>query len=44
MHYPSDLDAGFRAGTAMAAVMMQQPGFQAEFAAAKAELRAALGL
>ena len=44
MHYPTDIDAGWRAGTAMAAVMMALPNFQADFAAAKAELRAGLGL
>ena len=44
MHYPSDLEAGWRAGTAMAAVMFALPNFQADFAAAKAELRAGLGL
>ena len=44
MHYPSDLAAGWRTGTAMAAVMFSQPGFRADLAAAKAEVRAALGL
>ncbi len=44
MHYPTDITAGTRAGTAIAAVMFQQPEFQADFAAAKAEVRAALGL
>ena len=39
MHYPSDLVAGKRAGAAMAAVLFTDPGFQADFAAAKAELR-----
>ena len=44
MHYPRDLDAGRRAGTAMAATAFADPQFQADFAAAKAEVRAALGL
>jgi acid phosphatase (class A) len=44
MHYPRDLDGGRRAGTAMAATAFADPKFQADFAAAKAELRAALGL
>lgn len=44
MHYPSDLDAARRAGTAMAAVMFTDPGFRADFVTAKAEVRAALGL
>ena len=44
MHYPSDLDAARRAGTAMAAVMFTDPAFRADFETAKAEVRAALGL
>ena len=44
MHYPSDIEAGWRAGTAMAAVMFNLPEFQVDFAAAKAELRAQLDL
>ncbi len=44
MHYPLDLEAGRRAGTAMAAVMFADPAFRANFAAAKAEVRKALGL
>lgn len=44
MHYPTDIDAGWRTGTAMAAVMLQNPAFKADFAAAKIEVRAALGL
>lgn len=44
MHYRTDLDSGWRAGTAMAAVMLQDPAFRADLAAAKAEIRAALGL
>ena len=44
MHYPTDLNAGWRAGTAMAAVMFQLPNFRADFEAARAEVRGALGL
>ena len=40
----SDVEAGQRAGTAMAAVMFTDPAFRADFEAAKAELRAALGM
>ena len=43
MHYASDIDGGKRAGTAIAAVLQNKPEFQKEFAAAKTELRAALG-
>ncbi len=44
MHYPTDVLAGWRTGTAMAGVMLQDPAFKADFEAAKAEVRAALGL
>jgi acid phosphatase (class A) len=44
MHYPTDIEAGYRSGTAIAGVMFQQPTFQTEFAAAKTEVRTALGL
>ncbi len=44
MHYPTDVAAGLRTGTAMAAVMLQDPAFKADFDAAKIEVRAALGL
>jgi acid phosphatase (class A) len=44
MHYPSDVAAGWRTGTAMAVAIMAQPGFQADMAAAKVEIRAALGM
>ena len=44
MHYPSDIAAGWRAGTAMAAVMMAQPGFRADMDAARVELRGVLGI
>lgn len=43
MHYPSDIEAGWRTGAAMAAVILSQPGFQADMAAAKVEIRTALG-
>lgn len=43
-HYPSDVAAGRIAGTVIAAFLLQQPEFQAEFAVAKAELRKVLGL
>jgi acid phosphatase (class A) len=44
MHYPTDIVAGRRTGSAMAAVMLQDPKFKADFDAAKAELRSVLGL
>ena len=44
VHYPSDVEAGRSTATALAAVMMLNPEFQADLAAAKRELRAALGL
>lgn len=44
VHYPEDLAAGFRAGSAMAAAIMAQPEFKADYPAARAEVRAALGL
>ena len=43
VHYRSDIEAGRIAGTAMAALAMNNPDFQREFAAARAELRTALG-
>ena len=43
MHYASDIEGGKRAGTAIAAVIMNKPDFQNEFAAAKTELRSVLG-
>lgn len=43
MHYASDIDAGKRAGTAIAAVISVKPEFKKEFEAAKAELRSVLG-
>ncbi len=44
VHYRSDLAAGGRAGTAMAAVLLQNPEFLADFGPARLELRKALGL
>ena len=44
MHYQTDIEAGRISGTVIAATIMGHPDFRDEFAAAKAELRAALGL
>lgn len=44
VHYPSDVEAGWIAGTVIAAALMRQARFDADFAAATAEVRAALGL
>ena len=44
IHYPSDIEAGRLSGTAIAAVLANHADFNKEFAAAKAELRALLGL
>ncbi len=44
VHFRSDLVAGGQAGTAMAAVLFNDPGFLAEFGPARQEVRAALGL
>jgi acid phosphatase (class A) len=44
VHFPSDVEAGRNAATALAAVLMQDAAFLKEFAAAKVELRGALGL
>jgi acid phosphatase (class A) len=43
-HFPTDVDAGRRVGTAAAGVMLQNAAFQADLRAATAQLRAALGL
>jgi acid phosphatase (class A) len=43
VHLRSDIEAGRIAGTVLAAVVRNNPKFKAEFAAARAELRAALG-
>jgi acid phosphatase (class A) len=44
VHFPSDIEAGRLAATALAAAMLQDPAFLKDFAAAKSELRKALGL
>ena len=44
VHYPTDVEASRIAGTVIAAALMQDPAFTAEFTSARAELRAALGL
>ena len=44
VHYPSDVEAGRLAGTALAAVLFDCPAFVSEEAEAKAELRELLGL
>jgi acid phosphatase (class A) len=44
MHYPNDLEAGRRAGSAMAATLLASPTFMADFDVARAEIRKALGL
>ncbi len=41
--FPSDVEAGRVAAIALAALLMQDPAFMKEFAAAKSELRSALG-
>lgn len=44
VHYPSDVAAGRLAGTAIDAVLFDDPAFKAAFAPARAEVRSALGL
>jgi acid phosphatase (class A) len=44
VHFPSDVEAGRLAATALATALMQDPAFLKDFAEAKAELRRALGL
>ena len=44
IHYRSDIVAGAQAGTAMAAVLFNDPQFKAEFGPARAEVRRALNL
>jgi acid phosphatase (class A) len=43
IHFPSDIEMGRIAGTVIAQTISTHPDFKAEFEAAKAELRAALG-
>lgn len=44
VHYPSDVEAGRLAGTALAAMLFTCPAFEREEAGARKELRTALGL
>jgi acid phosphatase (class A) len=44
VHYPSDVQAGWIAGSLVAAALLQRPRFQTDFAAAKIEVRRVLGL
>ena len=44
VHFPSDIEAGRMNATAMIAVMMQNPDFKTDLAAARAEVRGVLGL
>jgi acid phosphatase (class A) len=44
VHFPSDIEAGRMIASAMIAVMMQNPEFKTDLAAARAEARAVLGL
>jgi acid phosphatase (class A) len=44
VHFPSDVEAGRLAATALAGVLMQNADYQTQFNAAKMELRQALGL
>ena len=43
-HFPTDLDAGRRIGTAASAAMLQNAQFQADLRAARTQLRGALRL
>lgn len=43
-HFPTDVDAGRRVGTAATGVMLQSVLFQADLRTARAQLRSALGL
>lgn len=44
IHYPTDIEAGRISGIAIAQTIMQHEDYKAEYEAAKAELRGALGL
>jgi acid phosphatase (class A) len=44
VHYPSDVEAGKHAGTALAAFLLASPAFHADYTEATQELRAALKL
>lgn len=43
-HFPSDVEAGRLAGTVLGGQLLGDPAWQADYAAARAELRKALGL
>jgi len=44
VHYPTDVEAGCTGGKIIAALLLQSPVFQGDFAAARDETRQALGL
>lgn len=44
MHFPDDLEAGYRGGSALAGVLLTDPEFQLDLISARTELRSALGL
>ena len=44
VHFPTDVEAGCTAGKIIAAVLLQSPQFEPDFAAAREETRRALGL
>jgi acid phosphatase (class A) len=44
VHYPTDVEAGRIDATVLVYAMMQNPQYKSDFAAAKTELRTALGL
>lgn len=44
VHYPSDVEAGRLAGTVLGGRLLDDPAWQADYAAARAELRKALAL
>jgi acid phosphatase (class A) len=44
VHYPTDVEAGCTAGKIVAALLLQAPAFQADFAGAREETRRALAL
>jgi acid phosphatase (class A) len=44
MHFKEDLDAGYRVGSALAATLMANSEFKADYPDVKAEIRAAIGL
>jgi len=44
VHHVADIEAGYRAGSALAAAVMSNSEFKADYSAVRAELRAAFGL